>query len=89
MTKNKFRILDLETGKLTGVESCRLDLDSRLRNESEAALYLGISKQSLRRLRKANKIGYYRIGKRILYGAHHLSDFLTKNNQKGGQNNVA
>jgi excisionase family DNA binding protein len=48
-----------------------------LRNENQAAQYLEISKQTLRRLRRAGRIGYFQIGKRILYGDNHLERYLS------------
>ena len=52
-----------------------------LRNENEAATYLNVSRQTLIRLRKAGRISYYRIAKRVLYGQEHLEEFLSSANQ--------
>lgn len=65
-----------------------IDLNSGLLNETEAAQRLGISKQSLMRLRNARKIGFYRIGKRVLYGPQHLDRYLAASNREGGQDDV-
>lgn len=53
--------------------------DEPLMSEKEAAAFLGISKMTLMRRRKANKIAYYRVGFRILYSKEkHLLPFLEK-----------
>lgn len=53
-----------------------------LKNEKDAAIYLNISKQTLIRLRKAGRIGYYRIAKRVIYGQEQLEAFLTSADQQ-------
>jgi excisionase family DNA binding protein len=54
-----------------------------LLNETEAARFLNVSRQTLLRLRKAGKVGYYRIARRVLYGQEHLEEFLASANQEG------
>jgi excisionase family DNA binding protein len=52
-------------------------LNEPLMNEIEAAKFLGISRMTLLRRRKANEIGFYRVGFRILYSKEkHLIPFL-------------
>lgn len=50
--------------------------------EGEAADILGIAKMTVRRRREDGSLGFYQIGKRILIGEKHISDFLTKNEKK-------
>jgi excisionase family DNA binding protein len=59
-----------------------LATDSGLRNEKDAAKYLNVSIQTLTRLRKAGRISYYRIAKRVLYGQEQLEAFLLSANQQ-------
>lgn len=59
-----------------------LATDSGLRNENEAAKYLNVSRQTLTRLRKAGRISYYRIAKRVLYGQEQLEAFLSSTAQQ-------
>ncbi len=48
-----------------------------LKSASETALYLGISKPTLTRLVQAGKIGFYRIGTRLLFDEqNHITPFL-------------
>jgi excisionase family DNA binding protein len=54
-------------------------------SEAEAAVRLGISKPSLLRLRGEGRIGYYRIGSRVVYSeAEHIRPFLDSCNQQPG-----
>jgi len=57
--------------------------ETTLLNETEAARFLNVSRQTLVRLRKAGKVGYYRITRRVLYGQEHLEEFLASANQEG------
>ena len=53
------------------------DQNEPLMSEAEAAKFLGISKMTLLRRRKAKKIQYYRVGFRVLYSKEkHLIPFL-------------
>lgn len=64
--------------------------ETNLRNETEAARYLKISRQTLIRLRKAKRIGHYRIARRVLYGQEHLENFLaTANRDEIAQTNYS
>jgi excisionase family DNA binding protein len=42
----------------------------------EAAARLGVSEITLFRWTKAGRIGFYRLGARVIYGAQHLRAFL-------------
>jgi excisionase family DNA binding protein len=56
-------------------------------SEAEAAVRLGISKPSLLRLRRDGRIGYYRIGSRVVYSeAEHIRPFLDSCNRTPGSN---
>ena len=44
--------------------------------EGEAAKALGVSEDTLKRLRKSGKIGYTRIGKRVRYTTAHLAAYI-------------
>ncbi len=53
------------------------ELEEPLLSETEAAQLLGISRMTLHRWRKANKIKYFQVGSRILYSKEkHLNSFL-------------
>ncbi len=54
--------------------------------EREAAKALGASVDTLRRLRKARKIGYTRIGGRVRYTEQHLADYIDRENVEPCQN---
>lgn len=57
--------------------------EERLYSEAEAAARLGISKPSLLRLRRDGRIGFYRVGVRVVYSeAEHLRPFLDGCNQR-------
>lgn len=60
-------------------------LNEPMMNEADAARFLGISKMTLLRRRKAGEIGFYRVGFRVLYSKEkHLIPFLTEcENQSG------
>lgn len=45
-------------------------------SRKEAAQRLGVSEITLFRWTKARRIGFYRLGARVVYGAHHLRAFL-------------
>lgn len=56
-------------------------------SEAEAAVRLGISKPTLLRLRAEGRIGYYRIGSRVVYSeAEHIRPFLDSCNRQPGAN---
>ena len=49
----------------------------QLRSASETALRLGISKPTLCRLMQAQRIGFYRVGARVLFDEQkHIAPFL-------------
>src|SRR5262245_22477028 len=48
-----------------------------LLSEKQAAKRLGIARITLLRARAAGRIKFFRIGTRVLYGAEHLSEFLS------------
>src|SRR5260370_42276848 len=47
-----------------------------LLSEKQAAKRLGIARITLLRAREAGRIGFFRIGPRVLYCAEHLTEFL-------------
>jgi excisionase family DNA binding protein len=51
-------------------------------SEKQAAERLGISRITLLRARKAGRIGYFKIGSRVVYSERHLTDFLASVEQK-------
>jgi hypothetical protein len=54
-------------------------IDEPLVSETEAAMFLGISKMTLWRKRKAGNIGFFRVGFRVLYSKEkHLIPFLSE-----------
>ncbi|MBK9156389.1 MAG: recombinase family protein [Chloracidobacterium sp.] len=60
-------------------------LNEPMMNEAEAARFLGISKMTLLRRRKAGQIGYYRVGFRVLYSKEkHLIPFLNECENRSG-----
>ena len=66
-----------ETPKTEMNQSNQAALNEPLMNESQAAKFLGISRMTLLRRRKANEIGFYRVGFRVLYSKEkHLLPFL-------------
>lgn len=51
--------------------------DEKFYSEREAAARLGVSRVTLLRARQAGRIGYYRIGSRIVFSeAKHILPFL-------------
>lgn len=44
--------------------------------EAEFAKAVGVSRVTLWRMRSKGQLPHYRLGKRILYGQHHISEFL-------------
>jgi excisionase family DNA binding protein len=52
--------------------------------EKEAAKALGLSLVTLWNLRKAGKLGYYKVGRRIMYSQKHLDEFLKSAEVKVG-----
>jgi excisionase family DNA binding protein len=72
------------------------DYESGLLSEKEAAKWLGVSRITLLRARMAGKIGFYRIGARVLYSEeNHLRPFLEtcerkpRNSRKGTTRDAA
>jgi len=55
-----------------------LDADNPMITEEEAALLLGVSERSMRRLRSRRKVSYFRVLRRIMYRHSDLQDFLSK-----------
>ncbi|HEV7859084.1 MAG TPA: helix-turn-helix domain-containing protein [Pyrinomonadaceae bacterium] len=54
-----------------------------LLSEKEAAAFLGVSRITLLRMRQAARIGFYRVGTRVLYSQEtHLQPFLDKCERK-------
>ena len=49
-----------------------------LLSEKQAAKRLGVARITLLRAREAGRIGFFRIGTRVLYCAEHLTEFLDK-----------
>ncbi len=50
--------------------------------ESEFAKAVGVSRVTLWRMRKKGELPHYRLGKRILYGQQHVTEFLKLHEQK-------
>lgn len=48
-------------------------------NRKDAAKYLGVALVTIDRLIKARKVGFFRIGRRLVFSKKHLDDFLSKN----------
>ena len=44
--------------------------------EEEFCRFLGVSRTTLWRLRRAGKLSYYRVGDKVLYSAQHAEEFL-------------
>jgi excisionase family DNA binding protein len=55
---------------------------SDLMSEVEAARRCGVSRITLLRMRKAGKIGFYRIGTRVLFSESHINEFLNRVERK-------
>lgn len=45
-------------------------------DEKECARRLNLSQMTIARLRKLQKIGHFRVGRRVLYGDSHIRKFL-------------
>jgi excisionase family DNA binding protein len=58
-------------------------VDEKLYSEREAAAKLGVSRITILRARQAGRIGYYRIGTRVLYSDDHLRAFLAACERQG------
>ncbi len=58
--------------------SDRANYSNGLLSEKEAARWLGISRITLLRTRQAGRIGFYRIGTRVLFEERHLREFLAR-----------
>lgn len=59
------------------------DADNKgLMSEVEAARRCGVSRITLLRMRKAGKIGFYRIGTRVLFSESHINEFLSRVERK-------
>ena len=68
-----------ETPKFETTDEKTPALSEPLMNETEAAKFLGISRMTLLRKRKANEIGFFRVGFRVLYSKEkHLIPFLER-----------
>jgi excisionase family DNA binding protein len=57
--------------------------DEKLYSEREAAAKLGVSRVTILRARQAGRIGFYRIGTRVLFSDEHLRAFLASCERKG------
>lgn len=53
-----------------------------LMSEVEAARRCGVSRITLLRMRKVGKIGFYRIGTRVLFSESHINEFLNRVERK-------
>ncbi len=51
-------------------------------SRSEAAYYLGVSVITIDRALAGEKVGCYRIGRRIVFSKQHLDEFLSRNECK-------
>jgi len=47
-----------------------------------AAAALSLSVRTLKSLVKARRIAHFRLGRRVLFGAHHIQEFLEFNEQR-------
>jgi excisionase family DNA binding protein len=57
----------------------------KTKDRREAATYLGVCVMTVDRAMNAGELGYYRIGRRILFDPErHLDVYLMKNERKAG-----
>lgn len=61
-----------------------MDANNNLIAEDEAATTLGISRDTLFRLRKESKIRFYKIRNRVLFSPEQIREFLAKAEQPVG-----
>lgn len=57
-------------------------IEKQTYSRPEASKYLGISVISIDRAAAKKKIGFFRIGRRILFGKNHLDTFLSQREVK-------
>lgn len=58
------------------------NLQKRVLNRKEAAIFLGVSMVTIDRAISKRKIGFFRIGRRVVFGQSHLETFLVSNEVK-------
>lgn len=58
------------------------NFDTSKFTRGEAAKYLGISLVSVDRAISKKRIAHYRVGRRVIFGKHHLDEFLSQNEVK-------
>jgi excisionase family DNA binding protein len=51
--------------------------------EAEFAKAVGVSRVTLWRMRSKGRLPHYRLGKRVLYGQHHVTEFLKAHERSG------
>jgi excisionase family DNA binding protein len=51
-------------------------LINQLHNEKDVATMLGLSPITIHRLRRAGRLGFYRVGSRVLYSDNHIMSYL-------------
>jgi excisionase family DNA binding protein len=58
-------------------------------SESQAARKLGLSCMTLQRARNRGQIGFYKVGRRVIYSIAHLLAFLTRFERNDSQTTEA
>ncbi len=58
-------------------------------SETQAAQKLGLSRITLQRARNLGQIGFYKVGRRVIYSLAHLLNFLTRFERKDSLSNKA
>lgn len=53
-----------------------MDEERATMTEAEFAKAIGVSRVTLWRMRQKGQLPHYKLGKRILYGQHHIAEFL-------------
>jgi excisionase family DNA binding protein len=51
-------------------------------SREESAIYLGVSVITVDRAKANGKLGFFRIGRRVVFGRNHLDEFLGRNEYK-------
>lgn len=69
-----------------------IDLKTReeiLFSEREAARLLGVSRITVLRMRQQGRIGFYRIGTRVLFDRNHIAEFKSVCENKATESKAA
>jgi excisionase family DNA binding protein len=60
-----------------------MNLNQQLLSEREAAEYIGVCRLTLMRLRQRKRLGFFRVGTRVLYSIEeHIKPFLALDEQR-------